>query len=190
MARAGMSAAITKLRAMTDAGTADYAIAGTTYWSDDQIQTMIDRHSTPVRIRMSEVPEHTAGTVQYYDYLWGHAEVERATSGSAVWRVVDAYGTITGTANYAINYDQKKVRFNSATLPPMYLETLTFDLNGAAAEIWREKAAYYANRFDVSTDNHNLRRSQLMAHAEKMAKHFERMAAPRMVTMQRSDSKW
>jgi len=190
MARTGMSELISQIRAKTDAGTADYSIAGTQYWTDDQIQAMLDRQSTPVRIRLSEVPENQQGTAIYRDYVWGDMEVERAGSGTAVWRVVDAGGTVSGTATYAINYDQKKIRFQQNTLPPMYLESQAFDLNAAAAQIWREKAAHYAARFDVSTDNHNLRRSQLMAHANEMAKHYERMSAPRIVTMQRSDSYW
>lgn len=190
MVRSGMTDLIVRLRGMIQAGTADYSIAGTNYWSDDQLQSALDRNSTPVRIRMSEVPENIGGIIEYHDYLWGENEVERAGSGTAVWRVVDAGGTIQGTGTYSINYDQKKIRFFNEKLPPMYLESTAFDLNAAAAQIWREKAGHYAARFDVSTDNHNLRRSQLMTHAERMAKHFERMTTPKMVTMQRSDSRW
>lgn len=190
MPRSGMTELISRIRALTNAGTADYAIAGTTYWTDDQIQAVLDRNSTPVRIRMSEVAENIGGILEYHDYLWGDNDLERAASGTAVWRVVDAGGTIQGTALYSTNYDQRKVRFAVEKLPPIYLESTAFDLNASAAQIWREKAAYYASRFDVSTDNHSLQRSQLMAHADKMARQFERLAAPRMVSMQRSDSRW
>lgn len=190
MARTGMAELITKLRAMVQAGTADYSIAGTTYWTDDQMQDYLDRFSTPVRIRMSEVPEYISGTVNYRDYLWGDSEIERSGSGTAVFRVIDAGGTVSGTANWTANYQQKKIRFGVSTLPPMYLESTSYDLNAAAAEAWREKAAHYAARFDVDTDNHSLKRSQLIANAERMAKYFASKALPRMVQMQRSDSNW
>ena len=43
-ARAGMGTLIETLRGMTDAGTADYTIGATTYWSDDAVQMVLDRH--------------------------------------------------------------------------------------------------------------------------------------------------
>jgi len=42
-ARDGMTNIIATLRAWTEAGTADYSVAGTTYWDDGQLQDTLDR---------------------------------------------------------------------------------------------------------------------------------------------------
>jgi len=43
-ARTGMNDLITELRGMTNAGSADTTIAGTAYWSDNQLQAILDRN--------------------------------------------------------------------------------------------------------------------------------------------------
>lgn len=48
----------------------------------------------------------------------------------------------------------------------------SYDLNAVAAELWLEKAAAVAGRFDSSTDGASLSRSQLQAHANKMSRRF------------------
>lgn len=53
----------------------------------------------------------------------------------------------------------------------------TWDLNAAAAEGWRWKAAKVANRYSVSTDGQSLSRSDLIAHCERMVSQYQRRVA-------------
>jgi hypothetical protein len=48
----------------------------------------------------------------------------------------------------------------------------TYDLNAAAAEGWRWKAAAAAATVDVTTDGTHLRRAQVHEHCLKMAAHY------------------
>lgn len=48
----------------------------------------------------------------------------------------------------------------------------TYDLNAAAADIWDEKAAALAAKFDFSADGGNYSRSQGYEMAQKMALHY------------------
>lgn len=47
--------------------------------------------------------------------------------------------------------------------------TATYDMNAAAAELWAEKAATLATRFDFSADGASFQRSQAAAQARQMA---------------------
>jgi hypothetical protein len=63
----------------------------------------------------------------------------------------------------------------------------SYNVNLAAADVWRKKAAHYATAYDVSTDNHSLKRSQLIQHCQVMAREFEARGGPASVTMERGD---
>jgi hypothetical protein len=47
----------------------------------------------------------------------------------------------------------------------------------AAADIWRVKANHAASGFDFSTDNHNIRRSQLYTQYMAQAAYYDNMSA-------------
>lgn len=48
----------------------------------------------------------------------------------------------------------------------------TYDLNRTASEIWEEKAAGLADRYDETSDGATLARSQMQEQAAKMARRF------------------
>ena len=53
----------------------------------------------------------------------------------------------------------------------------TWDLNTAAAEGWRRKAAKVAGNFDFGADGQNFDRSQVLDNCERMARMYDRGAA-------------
>lgn len=61
--------------------------------------------------------------------------------------------------------------------------TDTFDLNAAAAEIWAEKAAGYAAKFDFSADGGSFNRSQLFEQAQRMERHYRSRRNPNTITL-------
>ena len=58
----------------------------------------------------------------------------------------------------------------------------TYDLNAAAADIWEEKAAGIADRYDFSADGQSYSRSQAVDHAQRMARYYRAKRAPRTIT--------
>ena len=68
--------------------------------------------------------------------------------------------------------------------------TPTWDLNRGAAEGWRRKAGKLAMQFDFDADGQSFRRSQAVAHCERMAEQYRRKiisSVPVPGTMARSD---
>lgn len=59
----------------------------------------------------------------------------------------------------------------------------TYDLNAAAADIWEEKAAALAGKFDFSADGASYSRSQQHTHAQQMARYYRSRRSARTVTL-------
>jgi hypothetical protein len=175
-ARAGMTDIIYSLRGLCEAGTADYVLTGFgTAWSDDHLQDILDEHRADINEDLSTTPRYSGSTEEYYDYYFASRPVERAASGSAVFHVYNSLGSAAGTASYTVNYRAGHIEFTADQGQTQWaIRARAYDLNGAAAAVWRQKAAHYqASGFDIKTDNHDLKRSQLVDRALKMAEKFE-----------------
>jgi len=188
-ARDGMTNIIATLRAWTEAGTADYSVAGTTYWDNDQLQDTLDRYRTDIhRESLASEYEYSDGEIIYRNYYAPARYYEEAASGSDMWRIEDAAGSALGTATYTVNYHAGHIRFTADTGgSARYLVARAYDLPRAAADVWRRKAAHVAGRYDWSTDNHAMKPSQVKAHYMDMARYYEGQAQTQHVRLERSD---
>ena len=169
--RTTMSELITELRSMTDTGQNEYSVAGVSYWYDEQIQKILDNHRTDVKwLEMTAIEE---GTGEYLDYSIGYGYFEQTSGGTAVFIVQDLNGT-TVTDPYSVDYIRGVVTFASDTTGTAYYVTgRSYDLDAAAADIWRKKMNHYASAVDFSTKVHNISRSQLFEHAQKMVDFYD-----------------
>jgi len=194
MARTGMSALLTEFRGLAEAGTSEYSVAGTSYWSDDQLQDVLDIHRKDVIFEPLQMyPVQIAGgSLGYYDYRSSYGYYEATTGGSAVLYLQDSTGANVGTANYTTDARRGQFQFSVNQMGTVYYLTgRSYDLNAAAADIWRRKAAHYApTSFDFSTDNHSIHRSQVYKHCKEMADYFDgnSTSAVSSVQMYRSDT--
>lgn len=190
-ARDGMANLIVRLRAMTHTTSSDYTLGAVDYWSDEQLQDILDQHRTDVeRAALRSEPEYVDSDSVYYDYYVpaGLSDFEEADTGTEAWAVRDGDGTTISTDDYAANYVNGHIRFTSdQDGEPYYLRARAYDLNKAAAEVWRQKAAHYAGRFDIKTDNHSLSRSQLIKQALQMAAFYDRQGGVTVSKLQRTD---
>lgn len=191
-ARAGMVELITNLRALTNAGTADYTLAGRTYWSDLDLERILDEVRQDVRLLpLAAVAELSAGSTLYHDYYipQGAGQVwERADGGTAVWRVHDGTGTVQGTANYTVDYEAGRIRFTADTGgAAYYLDGRSYNMNLAAARVYRRKAAYAAAAVDWQTDGHRVNASQEAKAYLSLAEMYEMEAGVQPVRMMRGD---
>ena len=83
--RTGMSDVVAELRTLCEAGTADYSLGSVSYWTDDQLQNVLDKHALELDFEpMKLFPERTAGKYLYKDYYIGHPYLEQTTGGTAV----------------------------------------------------------------------------------------------------------
>ena len=193
MARTTMADIITELRGMANAGTADYTITSTTYWSDDQLQSILDRNRMDVHQELlhSEQKWVGAADAEYYDYYSAYDWFEQTDGGTAIFVIEDAIGTDVGTALYTADYQAGRVTFVSDTGgADYYLSGRIYDLNGAAADVWRKKAVQVAassSGFDWSTDNMSMKRSQQVSQARDMVGYYEGQAWPKTAVMYRGD---
>lgn len=156
-------------------GTADYSVAGTTYWSDGQIDDVLARNrALAVEEAISWIPQTGPGgaasyTLAEFYSLAGMIEpggpgtagtmIDPSNGGTITGWTVDQTGLVTfssntgGTATY---------RFTG----------YVYDVNGAAAELLETYAAHVADEMDFSTDDQSFSRSQkhpmLLAQAARL----------------------
>lgn len=174
MARAGMSELVDMLRGLTNAGVDDLTLAGVTYWSDDQLQSELDRTAVEWRwIELGQAATVQNGATAYYDYLiprqlgrW----LERAGSLSPFAVRNSSGGTVGG---YTVNYEARRITFSADQAGAYYwLDARSFEMDEAAASVWEQKAAFASARVDWSSDTHSVKASQHAEHCERMAKYF------------------
>jgi len=191
-ARAGLSALMLQLRSLTDAGSADYNQTGGTavYWDDDKMQVVLDRHVNRVyREKLQEYPTITdGGTPLWLEYRSAYRNWEQILSGTTIFNLEDGAGNTPGTGLWSADYALGVITFGASTGGSVYFVTgRSYDLYGAAADIWRAKAGQASKLFDFSTDNHSLKRSQVLDHCLKMADYYAILQIAPVTSLYRSD---
>lgn len=186
--RSSMVELVAQLRLLTAAGTAEYSIAGVTYWVDDQLQTVLDQHSTIIKSqRLTPQGQYINNQTEYHDYTFpaNVRHIERDP------RIADGNGIAIGTAEYSIDYDAMRVSFTADTAGSIvFADYRSYDINAAAATVWRAKAAHVAERVDFKTDNHQVSASQYYEHCIAEAKRFEGARGMQFSRFIRTDENW
>lgn len=187
-----MTDLIQQLRAATNAGVDDATVAGETYWSDDHLQSELDRYQTYHRtVTLRPLPiTSTGGTLQYYDYLIPEnvgKYVEQNASASG-WAIRDSVGNSIGTALYDVNYDARRITFNVNTAgTSYYLDVRAYAFNRAAANVWRRKASMVANEVTWQSDNHRIEAGAEYKNCMEMAAYYESQGGVQVGWLTRTD---
>lgn len=191
MARDSMAALISELRRYTNAGTSDSTVAGVSYWTDDQLEEILDRHRYPARhIPLESLPIIEDGAEVYTEYrvppqFQNSGWVERFGAESA-WRVHTSTGGVAPA--HTVNYERLTITFDEDTAGADYsLDYDIYDLNGAAADVWETKAGFAYAEVDFSTDNHRFAASQKHKACISMAETFRARSGSKYVEVFRSD---
>ena len=193
MARTGMTAILEELRSMCEAGTSEYTIGTTLYWSDNTLQDILDsnRRDYTFQPLQSYPVIVSGGTLQYFEYRAPYSFFEATSGGTSIFYLQDSTGATLGTALWSADYRRGVFTFASdAKGTAIYFTGRSYDMNSAAADVWRRKASHYApTSFDFSTDNHSVSRQQVYSHAIEMADFFENLGSGSIQTipMFRSD---
>lgn len=180
MVRASMTDLIDVLRGLAHAGTEDFTIGIKEYWSDEQLQTILDRYRA--NLREAELVSHpitnSGGTPEYKEYS-SYAGWYETTSegGSATFVITDGIGGITPLTSYTPKYETGLVTFDDDQEgSARYVTGQSYDVYAAAADVWEQKAAHYATQIDFSTDGHKITRSHIVTQCENMAKKYGSMS--------------
>ena len=189
-ARTGMTQLISTLRDMGVAGTADYTLGTVTYWTDVQLQTVLDKHKlTVVREKLTPVESYNAGTVVYMEYRSQYGYYEETSGGTAIFEIEDASGVTFGTTNWTADYTNGIISFTANTAgTSYYLNGVSYDINRAASDVWRTKSGHHASGVDFSTDNMSVKRGQLMKNDIKMAEYYASQGRVKHLSFEREDT--
>jgi hypothetical protein len=176
MARSTMAELITQVRSLAACGTSDYTLGTAAFWSDDHLQGALDRYRLDLYEQpLSPVPQKAAsGTVEYRVYQTEWSNLEATQGGTAVFYLSTSTGARVGTANYTVDYATGRIEFGANQGGTVYyLTARAYDVFAAAADVWRQKAAQVADRFDFSADGASFKASQLAAQYERQAARLE-----------------
>lgn len=187
-ARAGMGTLIDTLRGMCLAATNDYTIGTHIYFMDGHVQEVLDRHKTYIVEEPldNELTNYINGTTNYLTY---RSRFENWEQGTANFKITDTEGSTIAGTNYSMDYANGICAFSANQAgSTRYLTGYTYDMNAAAADLWRMKAAAYSAGCDFSTDNMRVNRGQLIQNALKMANDYSSRAGAQVITMGRDDT--
>ncbi len=180
MARQTLTDLIHDIRTMTGAGTDEYSIAGADYWSDNEIQNVLDNNRRDIYREQltSEIDYVSGGTVQYFNYYSDHKHLEQTDGGTAIFWIEDAQGVTNGTANWTADYRRGQVTFTADQGgTAYYLNARAYDLHGAAADVLDAWAGYEKlQAVDVSTPEVRIVRSQKVKHLSELSQRYRARA--------------
>lgn len=161
--RAGMANLINRLRALSNAGTAQYQVGNLTYWTDEHLQDALGRHETwVVEDMLTWIPQNIGGTANYLTAQGRYKDLEEAESGTTRWQVRSSVGVAEGTANYTADYVTGRVTWSSDQGGTAYeLTAYSYDLYGAAVDVLEHQLANVNLWYDFKADNQTFNRSQV-----------------------------
>lgn len=176
---------VDELRRMCAVEKDQYEIAGTAYWTDGQLQAVLDRR---VSQRLLDAP----------------VEKQATTSETGQWQSLDGQVQVAGT----LDAEQARVTSFGALVPgvticgdgrltfetdqlssPLFLTGLVYDLNAAAADVLTDWAAAVKGGYDVTVDGQQMKRSQRHSQLLTQAEAFARKAVAGSVRLRRSDTR-
>ena len=184
--RATMFGLIDELRGMTDTSPADFTVGAITYWSDQQLQDILDKQLTVEDYSiMQPFPTRNGSITEYKTYLTNQLYWEKLPD------VRDAYGSIVGTAQYTFEpvagyFDFTANQWGSSR----FISGYHYNMNAAAAEVWRKKMGQAAKMYDFSpTRGETLSRSQFMAQCKQMWQYYAGLGGPNVIQIYREDTR-
>jgi hypothetical protein len=180
MARTGMANLITRLRSMTNAGTVDFTLDATSYFSDAHLQDILDAnvtwvHDVPLTWQIDTIG---GGSIEYKTCWAGnYRDYEEWGSGTAYWAVRDGPGAFIGTANYTPDYVTGRITFSADQGgTAYYLTARSYDLYNAAADVWQRRQSFYSYWYDFQSDDQKFSRKQAFDNAVAMERQMRQRA--------------
>ena len=194
--RSSMSAVVEELRQKTEAGNDDYEVAEKSYWSDNDLQAVLDGHRnyhTGISLVVRGVP--VENDTQYYRYEFppgfNRLAIEGTAEGTAGFKVALSTGATVaagGTPDWTFAPNDKSITFDRDTEGTAYYWTgYSYNLYAAAREIWLKKAAHAWTAINFAADGAKFEREALHKHCLIMADTMVEAQGIGVSTMERTD---
>lgn len=189
MARAGMLALIRRLRLNTSAGVNSDVVNGIEYWTDDQLQEILDEFSSDLNdVELIPSYQSVGGQIQYLTYYLPETVsiyIEGADTPNA-FTLVDTLGnTVTG---YTFDASRRRFDFTVNQNGKTYrLRARQFDMAQASAEVWLRKAGLRYELIDWKAGTYNLKEDEIYQHCLEMYKKWAGQNAFKRVQLNRID---
>ena len=163
MSRSGMANLIDRLRDMVDDGSA-------TVFNNDQLQVILDANKLRVqRENLERERTNTSGTA--YVFKTFHSRFrDFEEGGTAYFNLEDSGGSQrVPSTDYAVDYVGGVVTMTADQGGTgLFLTGWSYDLAGAAAQAWMQRAGKVSSYYNVNVDGHQMSRSQWFDHCERM----------------------
>lgn len=163
MARTSMQELIDRLRKQAQARRDD-EFGGMVYWSDDQLQDVLDqfRLGPPIRIELIPSEYLTDGSETWWDQ---RCEFRRHWDYERDFIVVDEDGTTVSSSYYTVEQYGPQLRVvldpdNTSSSKTYSVQVVLYDLIDATAEVWSQKASMRETLVEERTGAHNSKMNQ------------------------------
>lgn len=191
-ARAGMVDIIAALRGETDAEENATTVNGVAYWTDDQLQEILDTYSHDVLVQLQATPRRVNGTTSYTRYYVPselHAQYVRLesseTTGAFILRTSTGYEVDDSTYTY---YPFRNlIEFTSSQSNRTFiLEARAYSIANAAAHVWNMKADFRTKLITIKAGNHALNEDQEFLHCIQMRDFYRKQRGLVVTTLKGS----
>jgi hypothetical protein len=179
-----MALIIAQLRTMTDAEESEVTVNDVAYWTDVQLQEILDHSSTDVLdVDLTSVPFRESGTITYKRYYIPDTVPSQWLERDAALEVVDVLGNLISSSNYTYYPGRRLIEFTADTGGTSYrLRGLMFNMNAAASEVWKQKAAHRAELVEWKAGPHAVREDDMYQHCLQMAQFYSTKASGMSLT--------
>ena len=166
MARAGVANVITFVRGLVDD-------AASATWTDDQVQTALDRYRQELRYEQTyAIPTRSSTGTSYkvFDVPDGLGYLE-----TDLVLYDNEWGTLTGTAETP-DYTRGRFTFTAEPGRPVYVLGWSHDPYMAAADLLEQRIATMLDVYDVTLGPDSFSRSQMIANYRTMVTQYRGMS--------------
>lgn len=190
MARDGMAVIISELRRITNTAEGDTIVNGVAYWTDDQLQDVLDQNGKDVLdVVLTPMSMMESGTLVYRRYYLPEKQLEwyEGTESAGAFTVVDAQGNTVDPSLYTLNRARRLIEFTSTTGgTTYYLRARVYDVTLAASQVWFEKAGHRAALIEWKLGLSQLKEDQEYQHCLDMSKHYASKHGFKSIPMRRA----
>lgn len=176
---------VTKLRQMVAASDSEYTIGTTTFWTDDQLEALIDARvcARLIQTQIDLIPSTSPSG--HIEFLNGRVLFPGTLDTDTATVVAYTGGEIAGDVTI---FDDGRLDFTAdqMTANPM-LSGLAYDLYGAAADLLTSWSAAIKSGVDIAEDGQSFKRSQGHDQMLKQIDLFRARSVAGTVQLGRSD---
>ena len=188
-----LSGLILRMRSYGEAAEGEASVNGVKYWTDLQLQELLDDNRTlawdvPLVTVSYAAGKDASGTItrKYFYTIPDSVSpwIEEKESPDSI--LVDSSGIIVDTGNFTLH--GKEVRITGGNTPPtLYLRANTFNLYAAVSDLWLVKSSHRAFLINLKGGGYTLQEDQHWQHCISMHKYFNQRSGIKVARIVRGD---